>query len=140
MADVFWARFQTLFPSKRVTPARVLALPHMTLRSIGISNSKVSFLHHLAQAVTTKSLDLPHLPDLPDAEVLSALTQIKGIGPWTAEMFLIFTLGRPDVFSPGDQGLKNAIKKLYSSPPDPTIWSPYRSFASRVLWKFLDNT
>src|SRR3989344_937667 len=127
VADIFWDRFLKLFPSHRPTPRRLLILPDSVLRGIGISNSKVSFLKSLADYYTGRKIDFSRLSLLPDEEVIDRLTQIKGIGRWTAEMFLMFTLARPDVFSSGDQGLKNAIKKHYPTPPDPVIWSPYRS-------------
>jgi DNA-3-methyladenine glycosylase II len=139
VADVFWSRFTKLFPSRRATPDRVIATSSDVLRSIGISNSKVAFLKDLAHHVSSRQLNLAQLASLADPAVLQKLMVVKGIGPWTAEMFLIFTLGRSDVFSPGDQGLKNAIKKLYSVVPDPSIWSPYRSYACRILWKSLDH-
>jgi DNA-3-methyladenine glycosylase II len=138
VAEVFWDRFLKFFPGKKATPARVLALPDTTLRSIGISNSKVSFLKDLAMHSKNKTIKFNRLSVLPDDQVIKELTQIKGIGQWTAEMFLMFTLGRGDVFSAGDQGLKNAIKKNYPTPPDPAIWSPYRTYACLILWKSLE--
>lgn len=138
VAEVFWERFLKLFPKKKATPARVLALPDTTLRGIGISSSKVSFLKSLADHFINKKIDLKKLVNLSEEEVIVELTKVKGIGQWTAEMFLMFTLGRQDVFSAGDQGLKNAIKKNYSQPPNPAIWSPYRTYACLILWKSLE--
>jgi DNA-3-methyladenine glycosylase II len=139
VADVFWERFLKLFPQKRLTPTQVLALPDTTLRSIGISNSKVAFLKSLADHFVNHRINFSHLPNLSEEEVISELTKVKGIGRWTAEMFLMFTLGRPDVFSAGDQGLKNAIARHYpSSPPNPQIWSPYRTYACLILWRSLE--
>ncbi len=139
VADVFWKRFLSLFPKKQATPSRVLALSDKTLRGIGISNSKVSFLKSLADHFVNKKIDFKNLANLSEEEVVGELTKIKGIGRWTAEMFLMFSLARPDVFSAGDQGLKNAIKKFYSKVPDPAIWSPYRTYACLILWRSLDQ-
>ena len=92
-------------------------------------------------------MDLPNLPYLPDHKAVEELTKLKGVGTWTAEMFLMFSLGREDVFSYGDQGLKNAIKKLYQLKSHPTLkqaekisskWKPYRSWACRYLWASLE--
>lgn len=161
VADVFWARFIKLFPNKKPTHKKLLSLSDQTLRAIGISNSKVLFLKSLSDHFVNRKIDFKNLQKLTDSEVIGELTKIKGIGPWTAEMFLMFTLGRPDIFSAGDQGLKNAIKKCY---PDhtlitegypeslarkrrgrgrrvlnPQIWSPYRTYACLILWKSLDQ-
>ena len=139
VADVFWKRFLNLFPQRQITPSRVLALPDPALRGIGISNSKVSFLKSLAGYFVNKKIDFQNLANLSEEEVIKELTKIKGIGRWTAEMFLMFSLARPDIFSAGDQGLKNAIKKYYPKTPDPVVWSPYRTFACLILWKSLDQ-
>lgn len=142
-----WNRFVLLFPDKKVTPAGVLSLQDETIRAVGSSWSKISYLKNLARDVESGKLDLDTLSDLDDDAVIAELTKVKGIGPWTAEMFLMFALGRPDVFSFGDLGLRNAIKKLYKFKKDPTrkqmekiskIWSPYRTYACRVLWKSLE--
>lgn len=139
VADVFWKRFLSLFPKKQATPSRVLALSDQALRGIGISNSKVTFLKSLADHFVNKKIDFHNLTSLSEEEVIGELTKIKGIGRWTAEMFLMFSLARPDVFSAGDQGLKNAIKKHYPKAPDPAVWSPYRTYACLILWKSLDQ-
>lgn len=147
VADVLFDRFEKLFPKRRVSPKRVLALSEETLRGTGMSWSKARFIRDLAQHVLTKSVQLDQLAQLPDQDVIKELTKVKGIGPWTAEMFLMFTLGREDVFSYGDLGLRKAIKKLYSFKKDPTVkqmekivnkWKPYRTFAARILWKSLE--
>ncbi|MBI3559512.1 DNA-3-methyladenine glycosylase 2 family protein, partial [Candidatus Gottesmanbacteria bacterium] len=110
---------------------------------------KTRFIRDLAHQVLTKSVQLDQLAQLSDQDVIVELTKVKGIGPWTAEMFLMFTLGREDVFSYGDLGLRKAIKKLYGFKKDPTVkqmdkivhkWKPFRSFAARILWKSLDST
>lgn len=149
VADVIFARFEKLFPTKNITPRTVLKLSEETLRTTGMSWSKARFIRDLAQKVLDKSVRLEDLATLSDQEVIKELTKVKGIGPWTAEMFLMFTLGREDVFSYGDLGLKNAIKKLYGFKKDPTNkqmeklvnkWKPYRTWAARILWKSLEVT
>lgn len=148
VADVLFDRFEKLFPKRRVSPKRVLALSEETLRGTGMSWSKARFIRDLAQKVLAKLVKLDQLAQLPDADVIGELTKVKGIGPWTAEMFLMFTLGREDVFSYGDLGLRNAIKKHYGFKKDPTVkqmekiankWKPYRTWAARILWKSLEQ-
>lgn len=148
VADVIYARFEKLFPRKRVMPTGVLKLSEEKLRATGMSWSKTRFIRDLAQKVLAKLVQLDKLDQLPDDAVIRELTRVKGIGPWTAEMFLMFTLSREDVFSYGDLGLRKAIKKLYGFKKDPTVkqmerivnkWKPYRTFAARILWKSLDQ-
>lgn len=148
VADVICARFEALFGHKKITAVSVAKISDDILRKTGMSWSKVKFIKDLAEKVKNKEVDLSRLVDLNDAEVIIELTKIKGIGPWTAEMFLIFTLGRGDVFSYGDLGLRRAIQKLYALRKEPTVkqmekltkrWSPYRTHAARVLWRYKDG-
>lgn len=148
VADVIYARFEKLFPRKHVTPVEVLKLSEQALRDTGMSWSKTRFIRDLARQVVTKSVRLETLSNLTDTDVIKELTGVKGIGPWTAEMFLMFSLGREDVFSYGDLGLRNAMKKLYGFKKDLTIkqmekivnkWKPYRTYAARILWKSLEK-
>lgn len=148
VADVLFDRFEKLFSKKMVTPKRVLSVSEETLRGTGMSWSKTRFMRDLAQHVLSKSVQLDQLAQLPDQDVIKELTKVKGIGPWTAEMFLMFTLGREDIFSYGDLGLRNAIKKHYGFKKDPSVkqmekiankWKPYRTYAARILWKSLDS-
>lgn len=145
--ETIWLRFKKLFPKDDMTPEKVLALPDDKIRKVGTSWSKAGYIKNIARAIVDKSLIVEKLPELKDEEVIVELTKIKGIGRWTAEMFLMFTLDRPDVFSHGDLGLRNAIKKLYNFKKDPsqaTIerlsqkWSPYRTIACRILWRSLE--
>jgi DNA-3-methyladenine glycosylase II len=146
-ADTIWKRFETLFPEKRVTPEAVLLLSDQEIRDVGCSFPKIKYMKGLAQLVVEKKIDLSGLLSLRDEEVITELTKVKGIGRWTAEMILIFSLGRPDVFSMGDLGLKTAVARLYSVERDDLKkieeislqWSPNRSLASRYLWRSLDN-
>lgn len=147
VADVIFKRFKALFSNEKITVAQVLSLRHEQMRAVGVSNAKAKYIKDLATKVHTKEVLLEKLPELDNEAVIEELTKIKGIGRWTAEMFLMFTLGREDIFSHGDLGLKNAIKKLYKleNPTKDEIeaitlkWSPYRTYACRVLWNSLDN-
>jgi DNA-3-methyladenine glycosylase II len=142
-------RFEALFPGKRFPkPEDVLKMPVPKMRKAGLSRMKISFLKDLSQHIIKGSLDFKKLSKLADEEVIEQLVRVKGIGRWTAEMFLIFSLGRNDVFSYGDLGLRNAIRALYKLKAHPTpaqaekisaAWKPYRSLASRYLWASLDN-
>jgi len=146
-ADSIEKRFTELFPRKRILPKPMLQLSGESLRNTGISWSKVRFMKDLAEKVDRRGVALSKLRHLGDEEVIQELTKVKGIGRWTAEMFLMFALGRPDIFSFGDLGLQKAIEKLYrlSDPAREELetitlkWSPYRTFASRVLWESVDN-
>jgi len=139
-------RFLNLFPRKKVSTKHLLSIPDETVRGVGTSWAKVSSLKDLAEKTITKEVPFSKLPNLDDEAVIEELIKVKGIGRWTAEMFLIFSLGRPDVFSHGDLGLRRAIEKLYklTDPSQEKIeaitikWSPYRSWGSRTLWKFID--
>lgn len=145
VADVIFNRFKKLFPKEKITTKGVLDLTHEQLRGVGMSNAKARYILDLAEKIEKKEVHLEKLVDMTNDEVIAELTKIKGIGQWTAEMFLMFTLGREDIFSHGDLGLKNAIKKLYKleNPTKEEIekivnkWSPYKTHASRILWKSL---
>jgi DNA-3-methyladenine glycosylase II len=141
------AKFVLLFRGKFPSPAQVLKTPDEVLRSAGLSQSKVKYIKNLAEFAQSHK-DFKRLAELTNEEVIELLVEVKGIGRWTAEMFLIFALGREDVFSHGDNGLKSAIKKLYKLRGQPSqariekiakAWEPYRSQASRYLWASLDN-
>jgi DNA-3-methyladenine glycosylase II len=143
-----FTRFRALFPNKRVTPALLLRMPDQELRSAGISGAKAIYLKSLAVAVSEKTLVLGTLTQKTDEEVISSLTAVKGIGRWTAEMFLMFTLGREDIFSYGDLGLRRAIQLVYGLRKEPTLkqmetlsgkWKPYRTYVALALWNFKDR-
>lgn len=146
VATVISRRFFDYFHG-HVTPQDLLDTPDEQLRTLGLSFQKIKYLKSLADCIITKKVDLEHLNHLTDQEVIDMLIQIKGIGVWTAQMFLMFSLGREDVFSVGDLGLRNAVKKLYN---DPDLshqaiekiaekWSPYRSVVSHFLWHAWDG-
>ncbi|CAN5189191.1 DNA-3-methyladenine glycosylase [soil metagenome] len=147
VADVIFARFVNLFPDQKVTPEEILKIDTEDIRRVGFSYAKVKYVKALAKHVLDSPTMFETFDELSDAEIIMELVKVNGIGKWTAEMFLIFTMGRPDVFSYGDLGLKNAIKQLYGFEIHPTPeeaasitdkWKPYRSYGSRYLWKSLD--
>jgi DNA-3-methyladenine glycosylase II len=146
-ADSIFARFEKLFGKKQITPEKILKLSGEAIRGVGTSWAKVKSLKDLAQRVKQKQIHLDKLEQLNNEQALAELIQVKGVGPWTAEMFLIFTLKREDVFSFGDLGLNKAIIRLYGlKRPSRTRlekiikpWTPYRSFGALSLWYSLDN-
>jgi DNA-3-methyladenine glycosylase II len=148
-ADTIFARVAALTPGKKFpTPAQILAVPSAKLRKCGLSKMKVAFIKDLARKVQNGTVDFRKMDAWSDEEVILHLTAVKGIGRWTAEMFLIFSLGREDIFSYGDLGLRNAIRAIYRMKAHPTQaqaeklaakWAPYRSLASRYLWASLKN-
>ena len=149
VADVILARLLSALPDKKITPDTILATDTELLRKQGMSYAKIKYLKDLALKVKEKEIDLEHLDSLSDEEVIVELVKVKGIGRWTAEMFLMFSLERPDVFSTGDLGLKRAIQKIYNLPKEPNEkklltlskkWSPYRTIACRILWRSLDTS
>lgn len=144
-AGTIWGRFEQLGP---VTPEAVAGLPHERMRGVGLSNAKARYVKDLAEHVVSGRLDLHAIDDLDDEAVIEALTEVKGIGRWTAEMFLIFGMGRLDVLSTGDAGLLRAARLLAGGdgPADAETftamsdaWRPYRSVASLYLWKSLEE-
>lgn len=145
-AATIFGRFLKLFP-EGITAETVLKTSDKRIRAVGTSWSKVKFLKCLATSVVDKTINLARLEKISDERVIRELTKIKGIGPWTAEMFLMFSLSRPDVFSAGDAGLRRAIQKLYHFEKEPSAkqlvritnkWCPYRTYACRILWKSLE--
>jgi len=147
VADVIYARFVGLFKDNNVTPEEVLQIDTEVMRGVGISYAKINYIKALAEHVIASPTMFETFNEMSDEDIIAELIQIHGIGRWTAEMFLIFTMGRPDVFSYGDLGLKNALKRLYNFENHPTVeeaaeitdkWKPYRSYGSRYLWKSLE--
>lgn len=147
-AATIFNRFKKLFKNEIIDPLELLKISDEKIRECGISYSKIKYIKGVAEEIKNKNLDLKSFDSKTDEEVINELTKLKGIGNWTAEMFLMFTLGRSDVFSIGDLGLKNAIIKNYKLKNKPTNkklleisekWSPHRTYASRILWKSLDQ-
>ena len=131
-----------------LTPEGILKLTEAQMRGAGLSKQKLTYLRDLAEKAHSGQVDFARLPDLPDEEVIKQLTQIKGIGVWTAHMFLMFALRRPNVLPTGDYGVQMAIRKHYRKRklPKPNdmekiakSWEPYRSVACWYLWKSMDT-
>jgi DNA-3-methyladenine glycosylase II len=140
-------RFAALFDG-RPTAVAIAAMPDERLRAVGISPQKLGYIRDLCARTLDGSLALGALESLPDDEVITALTSVKGIGRWTAEMFLMFRLHRPDVLPVGDLGIVKAVQRAYKLRLAPTPvrltrlgenWRPYRSVACWYLWASLDN-
>jgi DNA-3-methyladenine glycosylase II len=134
--------------SRGITPRAITKLTTPAMRKCGLSATKVKTIKGLAKAVIGKKLDLAVIHLHADEKIRELLTSIKGIGPWTAEMILMFSLGRMDVFSKGDLGLRKGIMRLYGLKKLPSdrmmdklakAWSPYRTYAARVLWRVADG-
>lgn len=145
VAAVIFKRFLALFEG-HPTPEQVLAASSDQFRSIGLSAPKTNYVKNIAAAITSGSLIIDKISDLSDDEIKKELIKIKGVGPWSAEMFLMFSLKRPDIFSIGDLGLRTAIEKLYGINRDDKkqvlalaeTWRPHRTLASRLLWASLE--
>jgi DNA-3-methyladenine glycosylase II len=143
------AIFARVEAATELDPARINALTLEELRPLGLSRSKAGYIHDLAEHFVRDAAVFDHLDQLPDDEVITELTAVKGIGVWTAQMFLMFTLGRLDIFAPDDVGLQRAIVRLYDLPATPpraeletlaAKWRPYRTIAAWHLWESLHNT
>lgn len=145
VGEVLCSRFTALFLRGIPTPAEVDKLTEDDLRKIGMSYGKARYIKGLAKDILDEKLVLADLETARDTYIVENLTRVKGIGIWTAEMFLIFAIGRENIFSLGDSGLKKAVVNLYNlqNPSKEEIlviankWSPYKSFACRILWKSL---
>jgi DNA-3-methyladenine glycosylase II len=155
-ADTIFGRFKALFHSRHPElvsgsqtlfpdPEHILSKSDDELRAVGLSYQKASYIKSIANTFATKQIDPSIIAHMQDEEVITELTKIKGVGKWTAEMILIFTLNRPDIFSIGDLGLRNAITKLYGITNRQEMlelaatWAPNRSTASWYLWRSLEN-
>jgi DNA-3-methyladenine glycosylase II len=145
-ALTIFRRFAAL-AGEPLTPEGILKLSDAELRNVGLSKQKSAYLKDLSAKTAEGLLDFARLPELPDEEVIQHLTQVKGIGVWTAHMFLMFSLRRPNVLPTGDYGIQMAMKKQYKKRklPKPKDmekiarpWEPYRSVACWYLWRSLD--
>ncbi len=149
-ARAIYGRLTDRFGGRPPTPAEVLAADPDELRAAaGLSRAKVQYLRSLAEHVRDGSLELDRLAELPDEEVIAELVAVRGIGQWSAHMFLMFTLGRPDVLAVGDLGIRRAVMLRYGLPQMPTPaeveeiaepWRPHRTLACLYLWESLDAT
>ncbi len=135
-------------PHTRMPPSAVLALGLAAMRGLGLSQQKIRYLHDLAEKVHTGRVDFPQLARLSDDAVIEHLTCVKGVGLWTAQMFLLFALRRPDVLATGDLGIRTAIRRAYRLRKIPTparvvkvgkAWHPYCSVACWYLWRSVDT-
>ena len=147
-ARTIYLRLMSLFDGV-ATPQQLSRLTDAQLRGVGLSSQKLRYMRDLGEKVQDGSLPLHDLDAMSDDEVIVALTQVKGIGRWTAEMFLMFRLHRPDVLPVGDLGIVKAVQKAYGLRRTPTpdrlqkigeAWRPYRSVACWYLWRSLNNT
>lgn len=145
-AATIFKRFAAI-AGEPLTPAGILKLTAAEMRSVGLSKQKSSCLKDMAERAASGTLDFTCLPEMRDDEVIQHLTQVKGVGIWTAHMFLMFTLRRPNVLPTGDYGIRMAMKKHYRKRKLPTPaqmekiakpWEPYRSVACWYLWRSLD--
>jgi DNA-3-methyladenine glycosylase II len=146
-ADTIHGRFLELVAGEP-TPELIISLEGQQLRDRGLSWSKIKYMKDLAEKTSSGELNLAALPEMADEAVVEALVKVKGIGQWTAEMFLLFTLGRTNIFSYGDLGLLRGLQKLYGVGEKPTSaeiaaivdkWAPFKSYGSLALWHSLDN-
>jgi len=147
-ASTIYSRLAALMPDGHPDPRVLASLTDDQYRAVGMSRQKIAYLRDLAEHVQNRTLDLDALDRLSDDEVAAALTKVKGIGRWSADMFLMFRLHRPDVLPVGDLGIVTAIRKSYKLRKAPTpdrmrkiaeAWRPYRSVACWYLWRSLDN-
>ncbi len=148
-ANAIYSRFLQYYGDTLPTPEQIISTSNTVLRfTIGLSFKKIEYIKNLATKIASGELNIHHLPDLQDEEVITELVKVKGIGRWTAEMFLIFCLRREDVIPLDDLGVKKAIQKLYNLSELPTHeymlevssrWKPYRSIATWYLWKSLSK-
>jgi DNA-3-methyladenine glycosylase II len=145
-AATIFNRF-TALAGDPLTPEGILKLTDAQLREVGLSRQKISYLRDLAEKTKAGLLEFERMPEMTEEDVIAHLTQVKGVGVWTAHMFLMFTLRRPDILPTGDYGIQAAIKKHYKKRkwPKPDVmhkiakpWAPYRSIACWYLWRSLD--
>ncbi|HJW16396.1 MAG TPA: DNA-3-methyladenine glycosylase [Flavisolibacter sp.] len=151
VAKVIFHRFLELYGGNEPTPQQIVVTPLETLRGIGLSNAKAQYVLNVAQFAIDHNLDDKRLKKMSNEDIIELLTQIKGVGKWTVEMLLMFTLGREDVFAVDDYGIQVAMKKIYKLDDSnkkemrekmlklSEKWSPYRTYACLHLWHYKDN-
>ena len=151
VAKVIYKRFLEIFNGEEPTAQQVLDTPFETLRAIGLSNAKVNYVQNVATFCIANNISDKKLKKLPNEEIINLLTQIKGVGKWTVEMLLMFSLGREDVFAVDDLGIQQAIIKIYGLTLEnkkmlkekmmklSAKWAPYRTYACLHLWNWKDN-
>ena len=151
VAKVIYHRFLDLYGGQEPTPQQIVATPFDKVRAIGLSNAKTQYVLNVAQFAIDHKLDDKSLKKMSDDEIIALLTQIKGVGKWTVEMLLMFTLGRQDIFSADDYGIQVAMKNIYKLDDSnkkqfkermlkiSSKWTPYRTYACLHLWHWKDN-
>jgi DNA-3-methyladenine glycosylase II len=151
VADVIYKRFLQLFPKQKPTPQLVIDMPFDTLRSIGLSNAKTNYVKNVCTFFIEEKITDAKLHSMENEALIKYLTQIKGVGQWTVEMILMFTLGREDILALDDLGIQQSMIKLYKIEAankkelrekmlkHSAKWSPYRTYACRYLWGWKDN-
>ena len=142
-------RFIALYEEKDYpSPNDILNTNHKTLRSVGLSNAKANYIKNISQAFLDGTVDYKNLNNFSDDEIMNQLITIKGVGPWTAQMFLIFTLNRPDIFPLGDLGVQKGFQKYFKLEKIPTLdimekraeqWKPFRTVVSLYIWRVIDG-
>jgi DNA-3-methyladenine glycosylase II len=151
VAAVFHKRFLALYGTKEPTALQIADTPFETLRGIGLSNAKANYVLNVARFAMEQGMEYTQLIKMNNEELIKYLTQIKGVGQWTVEMLLMFTLGREDVFAVDDLGIQNAMIEMYKLDADnkkqlkeemlriSKRWSPYRTYACMHLWRWKDT-
>jgi DNA-3-methyladenine glycosylase II len=151
VAQVIYKRFLELYGGEEPSPQQIVDTPLETLRGIGLSNAKAAYVQNVARFALEHNLNDKELEKMENEEIINLLTQIKGVGKWTVEMLLMFTLGREDVFSIDDYGIQMAMKKVYKLDDSNKKefrqqllkisgkWAPYRTYACLHLWLWKDN-
>ena len=151
VATIIYNRFLDLYKGKKPTARQIVDTPLETLRSIGLSNAKANYVKNVCWFFIEEKITDARLDKMSNEEVIKYLSKIKGVGQWTVEMILMFTLGREDVFAVDDLGIQNSIKKLYTldnldrkALKEEMLrisqnWSPYRTYACRYLWGWKDD-
>ncbi|MEO6314928.1 MAG: DNA-3-methyladenine glycosylase 2 family protein [Chitinophagaceae bacterium] len=151
VAAVIWKRFLALY-DKQPTPTQIVETDFATLRAIGLSNAKVNYVQNVARFAIEKGMEWKQLQKMSNEEITEYLVQIKGVGRWTTEMLLMFSLGREDVFAVDDLGIQQAMTKLYKLDNSnkkqlredmlriSKKWIPYRTYACLHLWNWKDNS
>ncbi|HPX05460.1 MAG TPA: hypothetical protein PLC17_05955 [Tenuifilaceae bacterium] len=150
VAQTIFNRFLALFPNSYPTPNILLNTPDEELRSAGLSKGKAAYLKNLAQFALTNSMDLDYIESMSDDEIITYLTQVKGIGKWTVEMILIFSLNRPNIFPVDDLAIKQTMMELYKLSGSGNVlirkleeiaskWSPNRTIATLYLWEYAND-
>jgi len=150
VAEVIFKRFLELYGDEEPTPQQIIDTPFDELRAIGLSNAKANYVQNVARFIIEQGLDDKKIAKMSNDEVIEKLTEIKGVGRWTVEMLLMFTLGREDVFAVDDLGIQQAMEKLYKIDPAnkkemkekmlriSQKWAPYRTYACLYLWRHKD--